>query len=217
MRTQIENDSLKSRINELEIENSKLKETANTHYIKAIECIKDSNLTDAMTELNIIIDKYPIDPLADASKKRLNEIDVKIKEVEKRQGEEEYKKALEQKYLPLSATDAVKQWKLFRNDERKYVGTVTTWKFKCKYISNGKPNGELPKDKYDIGNYYEVFIEGTNDLTYGAAAMLGKFPKIVSDDWVIVTGKFTEVTSSGKITLRPIKVVNLGYRGYNSE
>jgi hypothetical protein len=136
---------------------------------------------------------------------------------EREKKEEEKNRISEQKYVPMKKIDAIRQWKLFRNNEAKYIGTITTWRFKCSYVSNEYPFGELPKSNKDIGNYYKVAIDGPENFTYAAAAMLGRFPKIVKDDWLIVTCEFTEVTSSGVIVLRPIKVENLGYRGYSGD
>jgi len=226
-----ENEALKNKIASLEQEISKLKETADYHYQEGVSFLSANKYEDAKVEFETVIEKYPLSPLVTSAKQQL----VKVKDVlakieaqriaeEKRleahRRAEERRRQEEEKYRPRSPEEAIAEWKRFRNNEDKYKGTITTWRFPVAYLSGENPRGYLDRaldGGYDragdsYGSGYAVVIKGPEGFTYQAGALFGKVPVVKEKDWIVVTGKFQYVSSDNVVVLSPIRVKNEGFR-----
>ena len=95
------------------------------------------------------------------------------------------------------------EWEIFRNNIEEYKGTITTWRFKIASISYENPIGMLSWVAHDV-----AIIPDWG--TYGARVLIGDFPVIREDDWVVVTGEFHGVSGDGFVILEPISVINEG-------
>ena len=112
-----------------------------------------------------------------------------------------------------SDKEEIIEWNLFRKNEDKYLGQITTWKLKLSYSS--------PRAKvcYIDGRDKGINILGTYGEEYdyytqleGQQAEKFELPRITQDDWIIVKGKFSGITEGGKVELNALEVKNLGYQ-----
>jgi len=118
-------------------------------------------------------------------------------------------KELEEKKVEEKALVQDEEWKKFRNNESKYLGSVVTWEIEVGIVGLGRAFGWLGGHSQK-----EVFILSPipgmdfND----AASKSGKFPKLHADDWVIITGSFEGVSGDGVVILKPIAIINKGVK-----
>jgi len=204
-----ENKILKEKNLQLEQEIAQLKETAEYHYQQGIAFKSDQDFLSAKDEFLKVIEKYPTSQLVTVAKTQLTEVGRELAKAEAKKIAEEKKRKEAEKYRPRSASEAIEEWKAFRSNESKYRGTVTTWAFRVRGFTRENPYGYLG----DNSNY-QVVVEGNNDFTYQAASMFypEKFPKATEKDWLVVTGKYSGLSSDGMIFLAPTKVKNEGFR-----
>jgi len=213
-------NELESKINELENEIAKLKETDDYHYKIGVDFKNEGKYVSALVEFGTIIDKYPNSIYLSKAAEQIKNIKNEMKRIEEQRIAEERKKEKqriaeekrreeEEKYRPKSQDEAIAEWMSFRNNEDEYKGTITTWRIKVNYISSVSecPIGHLGEYSSD----YQVAVLGPKGYTYQAAYLLGMVPKVIEDDTIVVTGKFSGVSSDGIVVLIPIKVKNEGY------
>ncbi|MBA7513275.1 Outer membrane protein assembly factor BamD [subsurface metagenome] len=218
-----ENQALKSEVASLKQEIAKLKETPDYHYQQGVDFLSSQKYEEAKSEFETVIDKYPTSPLVTSAKQQLIVVkkglakieaqriaEEKLVEADRRA--EERRRQEEEKYRPRSPEEAIQEWIQFRNNEDKYKGTVTTWRFPVKYLSYENPIGYLDTASGGYGSDYAVVVHGPEGFTYQAGAMFGKVPSVKEKDWIIVTGKFCYVSSDNVVVLSPIRVKNEGYK-----
>ncbi|MCL2334979.1 MAG: hypothetical protein FWC57_02825 [Endomicrobia bacterium] len=75
-----ENDALKAKIEALEQENTKLKETAENYWQNAVNSLSKQDYEQAKNIFSQIIDKFPASELAQKSKDKIGEIDAMLKQ-----------------------------------------------------------------------------------------------------------------------------------------
>jgi len=191
-----------------------LKDAPENCYTRAVDLSDSGKYSDACSLFHALIQRYPSSPLVSNAKTQLvnlsgvlAKIEADRKAEERRLQKEEERKREEAKYQPLSEDAAIEQWKQFRNNDG-LKGTVTTWQFKVRWASEGEDAlGYLAVGEYPVA------ITGTvGSTTYDDAVAAGLFPEIKENDWVVVTGKFSYVSSDGYVALKPIRVRDLGFR-----
>jgi len=206
-----ENEALKSKIASLEQQISKLKETAEFHYQQGVDLLKESKYEEAKAELEGVIEKYPASPLVGSAKQQLEKVNREIKKLEAEKLAEEKRHKEEEQYQVKSKDEAIAEWENFRREPDKHKGTITTWRFKVGVASDNF-RGWLVSERHECW----VIVLGSDKgaeryLSYRELSLIGKFPEVHEDDWVVVTGKFVGISSDGGITLRAIRVKNQGY------
>ena len=204
---QKENEKLRAENDWLTQELAELKERADSHYQQGVDFLAASRYQEAETEFKTVIEKYPSSPLVTSANQQLKKAESKITKAIAKERAEEARRREEEKYRPRSAQQAIAEWKKFRNNEKTYKGTVTTWRLKVYWIFSDKAwcwINSVPE--------YKVAILGPKGLTYQAGVMLGKVPEIHDNDWIVVTGKFEYVSSDGYVVLSSIRVKNEGFR-----
>jgi tetratricopeptide (TPR) repeat protein len=201
-----ENEALKSKIASLEQEISKLKETAEFHYQQGVDLQKESKYEEAKAAFEAVIEKYPASSLVSSAKQRLETVNREIKRLEAEKVAEEKRRKEEEQYQPKSEDEAIAEWENFRREPDRYKGTVTTWRFMVRgnyenfqgYLDWGKKGTYVCKCGVEVTGP----DKGTEKyLSYKELSILGKFPVVHEDDYVVVTGKFIGVSSSGYIVL----------------
>jgi uncharacterized lipoprotein YehR (DUF1307 family) len=232
-----ENEALKAKVNDLEKEIAKLKETAEFHYQNGLNFLKLNKHRDAKKEFETVVEKYPTSPLINSANQQLETVNQEIKKLEAIKLAEEKRRQEEQQYRPKDNKEANNEWEMFRREPDKYKGTITTWSLKVSrmagalvrvldgmgYISYVSAILEGPKGTYH-SHYVEVFapegytpgepIKNQKSLFgYQELLAMGKVPKVVENDWIVVTGKFVDVSTDGEIILKAIRIKNEGYRG----
>lgn len=188
------------------------KETADYHYQQGVDFFAASKYEEAKTEFETVIEKYPLSPLVTYAKQQLVKVESELTKMEAEKLAEEKRRQEEEKYSPRSPQEAIDEWREFRNNEKAYKGTVTTWRFQVEFISYENPVGYLDRAAGGYGSMYAVAILGPKSFTYQASAFLGDMPVVKQRDWIVVTGKFQYVSSDNVIALSPIHVKNEGFR-----
>ena len=206
---EVENQILKEKNNRLEQEIAQLKETAEYHYQQGVDFKSKQDFSSASDEFSKVIKKFPTSQLVSLAKTRLAEVSEELAKAEANRIAEEKRRKEEEKYRPRSESEAIEEWKTFRSDESKYRGTITTWAFKVRGFTRESPYGYLGNN-----STYQVVVEGNDSFTYQAASIFypAKFPKVTEKDWIIVTGKYSGLSSDGMIFLTPIRVKNEGFK-----
>lgn len=199
-----DNETLKRKIESLEEENESLKRTGEYHYRLAVDEQEKGNLEKAKAEYEEVVNKYPDSSYVSEALKRIGEVEAEIARLEKVEEEKA-------KYEPRTLELAKNEWEKFRNNESMYLGTKTTWRVKISVVMFGFITGFFPGAG---GRDYGVkIVSPSSEFNYNDYASLsGEFPTIHQDDTIIITGSFEGVDSSGDIKLRPIRVINEGYR-----
>jgi len=207
-----ENEALKNKVASLEQEISKLKETADYHYQQGVSFLSANKYEDAKVEFETVIEKYPLSPLVTSAERQLGKVKKELKKIEAQRIAEERRRQEEEKYRPWSPQEAISEWKKFRNNEKAFKGTVTTWRFQVAFISYENPLGYLDRAAGGYGSDYAVAIQGPEGFTYQAAALFGKVTVVKEKDWIVVTGKFQYVSSDNVVVLSPIRIKNEGFK-----
>jgi len=218
-----ENEDLRNKVISLQQEVQKLKETADYHYQQGVDFFAASRYDEARIEFETVIKKYPLSPLVTSAEKQLGIVRKELEKIEAQRiaeerrleaqrREEERRRQEEEKYRPRAPQEAISEWKKFRNNEKAFEGTVTTWRFQVASISYENPLGYLDKAAGGYGSDYPVAIQGPEGFTYQAGALLGMVPVVKEKDWIVVTGKFQYVSSDNVVVLSPIRIKNEGFK-----
>jgi tetratricopeptide (TPR) repeat protein len=80
--TKKENEALRVKIASLEQEIVKLKETAEFHYQKGADLLKENKYEEAKAEFDTVIEKYPDSPFVSSTKENLKKVGREIRRVE---------------------------------------------------------------------------------------------------------------------------------------
>jgi len=92
-------------------------------------------------------------------------------------------------------------------------GRTTTWRFKLTNILvSGDIWGYLGWDDNEENRQaafeYKVCISEYMQKDHRR----NEFPEVKIDDWLVVTGEFIGVSPDGDVMLKPLRVVNEGYK-----
>ena len=110
-------------------------------------------------------------------------------------------------YRVRTDAEALSEWLKFRRSENKYSGSITTWKIKVSGFAEECPYGYLAGE---LNRH--VLINGPDGETYQAGSLLGDVPTVKEGDWIVITGRFQNITEDNYVVLEPIKVKNEGYK-----
>ena len=198
---------LLSKIDRIEQELVELRQTADFHFGRAIDFMNESKFEEAKSKFETVIQKYPESSLVKAAKEQLNKVNTGITRIEAKKRVEEERRREAEKYKPRDPYVAIEEWNMFRRNEEKYKGTITTWRFPVSEVRRKDLIGYLDDVVQSIG--YKNIVSVKN---YHMRVMLEKFPVVIEGDWISVTGEFVNVSSDNVIVLKPIKVINEGYK-----
>ena len=203
-----ENQQLETKVQTLEQENAKLKETADYHYQQGADRLSSQEYEEAKSEFETVIEKYPTSPFVPSAKQQLSKVKTELVRIEAQKIAEERRKQEEEKYRPRSTSEAIQEWIQFRKSRDDNYHPITTWRVQI----------EIPDDHTqdplgilcDRGSYdqsYKVRIAAEN----GGSYYWNSLPHTTEKDWVVVTGKLYYVTSGNEIKMLAYRVKNEGY------
>lgn len=197
-----ENYSLKEKNNALEQQVAKLKETADYHYQQGMDLLSKKRYQEAKDEFTAVIGKYPTSPMVALARTQLG---IAVKELKKEEAgriAEEKRRQEEARYQEKTPDVADSEWLNFRNNEKQYEGTVTTWRVKCTSMSCGAVMFEGHHASCYLNNDYNRTVDVQLDGYDQCSALQEK-------DWLTLTGKFRFVIG-GKVFMKSIRIKNLG-------
>ncbi len=144
---------------------------------------------------------------------QLEKIKVEKKKAEEKELEE--KKKAEEKKVEEKALMQEEEWKKFRNNESKYLGSVVTWEVEVWNVGTYSILGA--RFSYVDGWLGGHSSRGVKIILYPVhfddeGLSYDKHPELHDDDWIIVTGSFKGVDNSGYVMLEPIAVINKGVK-----
>ncbi len=184
-RLEAENRKLNAQVSAQQAQLDNLKTAPENKYAEAVRAREAGKLTAALTLFRSVYEEFPSHPIAARARKEGADLEKSVKAEAARREEE-------RKYQPRSPSEAIEEWKAFRNNEGAFRGKTTTWRFKVSYVSGAC---ECPIGSLD-GLDYSVAVHGTDGWTYQAAAAVGQVPQVREGDWVVVTGRFKTISTS---------------------